>query len=135
MHAQTLPQTRNLYMKAPLFFFAVIAFLCASFDRPPNDCLPAAMRKYSELRTAEWKRILSAKRPGKNHVYCVFKLNDQVYVYDSTWGSKPVEAESLDPSSVATAVDPFATHGEYLYPPGANNAPKPNRPARQTQEE
>ena len=86
-------------------------------DHPPNNCLPAAMKVYAQLPKApvcKWKRILSAKRPGMNHVYCVFKLGDQVYAYDPTWGSRPVEPKSLNPSAVAKAVDPFATHGTYF---------------------
>ena len=89
----------------------------ADLDHPPNNCLPAAMKVYAQLPKApvcKWKRILSAKRPGMNHVYCVFKLGDQVYVYDPTFGSRPVRPSSLDPSSVAKAVDPFATGGTYF---------------------
>ena len=93
------------------------------------------MRVYAELPSApvcKWKRILSAKRPGKNHVYCVFKLNDQVYAYDPVWGSRPVEPESLDATAVASAIDPFATHGEYLNAEGSRNGPKATRHRRRT---
>ena len=88
-----------------------------AFDHPPNNCLPAAMKVYAQLPgrpVCKWKRILSAKRPGMNHVYCVFKLGSQIYAYDAVWGSRPVHPKSLDATTVAKAVDPFATHGKYF---------------------
>ena len=88
------------------------------------------MRVYSQLPSApvcKWKRILSAKRPGLNHVYCVFKLGDQLYAYDPVWGSRRIEAPSLDASALATAIDPGATHGQYLYPRGSAETAKLSR--------
>ena len=92
----------------------VICLFLLAFDHAPNDCLPASIKVYENLPSKVWKQVMTVRRAqGLSHTQCVFEFKGQVYIYDSTWGSRKVTTKSRNAVDIARAMDPFATSAYY----------------------
>lgn len=108
-------------MKMLTVLLAMLSLATAEASRlhwPENACLPAAMQVYSQLPggpICSFKGILSIQQAGAGmrHAIVIYKLYEEVWVYDMIWGSRRIRPKAMTPLELGRAADPSTLNAHW----------------------